>query len=113
MGGVWERLIRSARKILKTLVCEQLVTDEVLVTLMAEVEMILNDRPITSISDDPRDPEPLSPNKILLLTSNSSLPPGVFKPEDQYSKSWWRQAHYLANVFWRRWIREYLPKNGC
>ena len=29
--------------------------------------------------------------------------------EDLYSRRWWRQAQYLADVFWRRWISEYLP----
>ena len=27
-----------------------------------------------------------------------------------YVKRRWRQAQYLANVFWRRWIREYLTR---
>ena len=33
MGGVWERIIRSVRKILRVLLREQLVTGEVLRTL--------------------------------------------------------------------------------
>ena len=109
MGGIWERMIRSTRTILKSLVKEQLLSDEALYTFMTEVEKILNDRPITFVSNDSRDPEPLTPNKLLLLRSNSSVPPGIFTPEDKYNKRWWRQAQYLANVFWRRWVREYLP----
>ena len=27
---------------------------------------------------------------------------------DRYSKRW-RQAHLLANSFWKRWLSEYLP----
>ena len=60
------------------------VNDETLVTLMCEVEKILNDRPITPCSDDVREPEPLTPNKLLLLKGNSSLPPGVFDKRDGY-----------------------------
>ncbi|KAJ8035403.1 hypothetical protein HOLleu_22626 [Holothuria leucospilota] len=55
MGGVWERVIRSVRKILKNLRGEQIVNDEVLLTVMAEVESILNSRPLTQLSLDPRD----------------------------------------------------------
>ncbi|VDI68568.1 Hypothetical predicted protein [Mytilus galloprovincialis] len=109
MGGSWERLIRSTRTILKALVKEQLLNDEQLLTLMAEVEKILNDRPITPVSDDPNDPSVLTPNMLLLMKSNSCIPSGIFKKTDIYARRWWKQVQYLANVFWRRWIREYLP----
>lgn len=109
MGGVWERLIRSTRRILKSLLGEQVVSDEVLVTVMAEVESILNSRPLTKLSLDPRDEEPLSPNHLLLLRSNASVPPGVFESSDSYGRKRWCQAQYFANQFWGRWLREYLP----
>ena len=44
-GGIWERMIRSIRKILDALLKEQLVNDETLSTLLCEVERNLNDRP--------------------------------------------------------------------
>ena len=66
-GGVWERIIRSVRKILGALLKEQLVNDETLSTLLCEVEKILNDRPLTPVSDHPDDPETLTPSKLLLL----------------------------------------------
>ena len=27
-----------------------------------------------------------------------------------YCRRRWRQVQYLSNVFWRRWIKEYLPE---
>ena len=66
------------------------------------------DRPLTSSSDDPNDLEPLTPSHILLLRSNVSLPPGIFDRNDRNSVRRWRQAQYLANVFWRRWIKGYI-----
>ena len=107
-GGIWERMIRSVRKILGALLKEQLVNDETLSTLLCEVERILNDRPLTSLSDHPDDPEPLTPSKLLLLRPNSCIPPDVFKGHDKYSKRW-RQAQCLADSFWKRWMKEYLP----
>jgi len=108
-GGVWERCIRTVRKVAGALLKEQPLDDEGLLTLMCEVESIINGRPITKVSDDPKDLEALTPNHLLLLRAGPTLPPGAFTKEDNYSRRRWRQVQYLADVFWRRWIREYLP----
>ena len=76
---------------------------------MCEIESILNSRPLTTVSNDPYDLEPLTPNHLLLLKPNGSLPPGVFDKRDSHSRKQWRQVQYSANVFWSRWIKEYLP----
>ena len=95
-GGVWERCIRTVRKVMKALCKEQTLDDEGLLTLMCEVEAIVNGRPITKVSDDPRDPEALTPNHLLLLRSGPTLPPGVFGKGDMYSRRRWRQVQYLG-----------------
>lgn len=75
----------------------------------ARLKQFVNGRPLTKLSDDPRDLEPLTPNHLLLLRYGPKAPPGVFSKEDNYSSRRWRQVQYLANVFWRRWLQEYLP----
>ena len=109
-GGVWERCIRTVRKILSALLKQQTVDDECLHTFMCEVESIMNGRPLTKVSDDPNDLETLTSNHLLLLRPGPSLPPGVFDESDMYTKRRWRQAQYLSDVFWRRWLKEYLPE---
>ena len=49
-GGVWERLIRSVRKTLHGFLKQQRLNDEVLHTLLVEVENILNSQPLTKFS---------------------------------------------------------------
>jgi hypothetical protein len=109
MGGVWERMIQSVKKTLRGLMKDQVVSDETLRTLIVEVEGILNGRPLTSVSDLPNDLDVLTPNHLLLLRSNPNVPPGVFEKSDSYCKRRWRQVQYMADLFWKRWLKEYLP----
>ena len=37
------------------------------------------------------------------------MPLAVFRPSDNYGRRRWRQCQYFANLFWRRWLKEYLP----
>ena len=108
MGGVWERMIRSVRKILAVLLKEQTLTDETLLTLMCEVESTINSRPITVVSEDPNDMEPLTPNHLLLMRGPSTPVVNEVDQRDTYRKRW-KQVQYLGALFWRRWINEYLP----
>ena len=111
MNGIWERLIRSVRKSMRAILGNQnaLVGLETLRTVFAEVVTILNSRPLTPSSDDPSDFEPLTPNHFLLQRRNLALPPGLFVSEDLYRRKQWRQAQFLADCFWKRWMREYIP----
>ncbi|XP_056110281.1 uncharacterized protein LOC130087825 [Rhinichthys klamathensis goyatoka] len=110
MGGSWERMIGIAQRILDSMLLQSKVqlTHDVLCTLMAEVSAIINARPLLPISSDPDNPFILSPS--MLLTQKSCLipPPGDFLDKDLYTKQW-RQVQALANQFWTRWRREYLP----
>lgn len=108
-GGVWERIVRMIKKILSSVLRQQRLDDDGLHTVMCEAEAILNDRPITNLPDDPNDLEPLTPNHILLLKGKPSVPPGLFDQHDLYIKRRWKQVQYISDLFWKRWIREYLP----
>jgi len=61
-GGAWERLVQSAKRALKAVVGKQRVNDETLLTFMAEVESLMNGRPLTHVRTDYRDEEALTPN---------------------------------------------------
>ncbi|KAL7824725.1 hypothetical protein SRHO_G00327720 [Serrasalmus rhombeus] len=108
-GGVWERLIKSLKKILHSLFREQILDDDGLLTALCEVETIMNDCPLTTVSDDPLDLEPLTPNHLLRMKVQPVIPPGIFQSTDLYVRRRWKQVQYITDLFWKRWIREYLP----
>jgi len=110
MGGSWERMIRTVRQVLNGLFnIHTRLSDDMLDTLFCEVESIVNSRPITKVSDSIDDLEPLTPNHILLLRGCPPVSPGSFCDGDLFRRKW-RVVQQLADTFWRRWLREYLPE---
>ena len=105
-GGVWERLIRSVKDGLNRVTREQTMTDEVLSTLLIEVERILNNRPLVPFLGDNVDKLALRPSDILLMRNNGGILPEA-SIIDRYNRGW-RQAQQLASAFWKRWSDEYL-----
>ena len=84
---------------------------DVFVTVVTEVEGILNRRPITHVSSDPRDMDALSPADFLYpgVYAHSSvnvLPPAP--PGGETLRYSWKIARSLVDTFWRLWSREYV-----
>ena len=110
MGGIWERQIRSVRKVMSGLhACDVTLDDEAFHTLLCEIEYIINSSPLTTPSSDPNDLCALSPSNILTHKTSTFLPPpGVFQRHDVYCRKRWRKVQYLADQFWFRWRKEFL-----
>ena len=106
MGGAWERLIRSVKDILRHLVGDRLLTDEELASFMCEVEKIMNDRPLTRMGSDARDPTPLTPNHLLLMKGNSCAP----NTDANHVRRRWQIIQGIANRFYERFLSEYIPQ---
>ena len=111
MGGAWERAIGTVRKVLYGVLRENQVSldDDSLSTVFCEVENIVNSRPLTTVSNDPADLNPLSPNHVILGKSSVLLPP-ITQPQraDLYARKRWRRVQYLIGLFWSRWRKEFL-----
>jgi transposase InsO family protein len=118
MGGVWERLVGSVKRVLNNMMIKEAYTDETLMTFLCEAESILNKRPLTEISLDPEDPVTLTPYHFLNGWTGGSGDQEESTPEDlgvfdmkhdTLKRKSWRAAQALADEFWRRWVKEYLP----
>ena len=103
MGGAWEIMVKLTKRALKTVTNDRPMYEEVLRTFLVEVESTLNSRPLTSISDDYNDLQVLTPNHF--LTGKSTK----YFSSDINSRKRWKSVQALTNMFWTRFIKEYLP----
>ena len=68
--------------------------------LLTEVECVMNSRPLTVLSSDPEDLDPLTPNHIQTMKSRVVMPPPEnFQKADLYLRKRWKRVQYLSNVF--------------
>ena len=102
-GGVWERQIRTIRRVLDATLLDigsSQLDDELLSTLMAEASSIVNSRPIAAVPSDADVPMPLTPSMVLTFKKRPVTPrPGKFVSQDLYALRRWRWIQYLADQF--------------
>ena len=108
-GGIWERLIKSLKRILQSLINGTVYIDQFR-TLLAVAAGIMNRRPLTRCSDDPSDLMPLTPMSFLcpgtIVLSNSVLPPTPLTGSElRRSKDTIRP---FCDALWKRFRTEYI-----
>jgi transposase InsO family protein len=116
-GGFWERLIGLTKTVLKKVLGRTHVTLSSLQTIIVEIEAVLNDRPLTHVSSDIEDEEPLTPSHLLYGRRITSLPHPIVEDDEiddptfgnisEITKRAQIQALILQH-FWSRWKAEYL-----
>ena len=112
MCGVWERQIRSARNILSSLMKTDgaSLDEESLNTMFAEVEGIVNPRPlVVKTINNVNKQAALSPRHIITMKSKVVMhPPSMFGTPNLYCRKRWRRVHHISNEFWSCWRKEFL-----
>lgn len=109
MSGAMESMVKVTKRALKAIIKDRTFTDESLYTVMTEVESIVNSRPLTSVSDSIDDYEALTPNHFLLGRRSNNVPIINNEEVDVTLRSKWKSVQAATNMFWSRWLREYLP----
>ena len=117
-GGVYERMVKSTKRCLKKTVGRKSLTHDELLTLVTEVEAVLNSRPISYVSSEDTE-EPLTPSHLITGHRILSLPDTTVVGEEEdpgyeptRSHLTRRMSHLavLKERFWRRWRQEYLQE---
>ncbi|XP_055613091.1 uncharacterized protein LOC129759623 [Uranotaenia lowii] len=109
-GGLWEAAVRSAKKHLLKVLGENPIPFEDMTTLLVQVENCLNSRPITALTDDPDNLEPLTPGHFLIGEPFQQLPDRSYRevPMNRLNQSQTLQKR--LQHFWDRWRVEYLTQ---
>ena len=104
-----EALIKIAKEYLKVLVENRLLHEDALHTLSLETESIVNSRPLTSLSDDIDDLEPLTLNHFLIGRSSPNTNFANITEKNVNSRTKWKLVQAVTSMYWKHWIKEYLP----
>ncbi len=109
-GGLWEAGIKSTKFHLKRVVGNLTLSFEEMITVLAQIEAILNSRPLCSVSSDPSDLECLTPGHFLIGQPLTSYPEKDISNIPENRLSFWQLCSRIKQNFWDRWSREYLSR---
>ena len=106
--GVFESLIKVAKKSLKAIVGNSGLNDDELQTALKEVEALMNLRPLSYEGTDPHDEPVLTPSHFLIRQLGGQLAPQVTDEIAFNPRRRWRLVQGLVKTFWKRWREEFL-----
>ncbi|XP_072380728.1 uncharacterized protein [Diabrotica undecimpunctata] len=109
-GGLWEAAVKSMKHHLKRTLLNSILTYEEFLTLIIQIEGILNSRPLYAISDDPNDYEPLTPSHFLLGHPITSLPSLDLLEVAENRITRLQAVQRLQQQFWNRFSKEYISQ---
>ncbi|XP_057379622.1 uncharacterized protein LOC130701716 [Daphnia carinata] len=117
-GGFWERLVGLTKEALKKMLGRTRLKFNEFRIIVAEIETILNDRPLTYVSSDLRDPQALTPSHLLYGDRLTRFPYDPATDEELLDPTFGEKPSHLLNMFsrrqrilksfWKRWQRDYL-----
>ncbi|XP_022160979.1 uncharacterized protein LOC111027070 [Myzus persicae] len=109
-GGLWEAGIKSMKYLLRRVLGDAHLTYEELLTILTRAEACLNSRPLTPISSDPNDLNPLAPSHFLIGDSLNAIPEidETSVPVNRLKR--WRRVSQYSQHLWKRWSSEYLSQ---
>lgn len=115
MGGFYERLIGVVKNCIRKVLYKKRITEDELMTILTEVEMRVNNRPITYMSDDLDSISPLTPSHLLYGRRLNPMPTDVEDKEQDPdyidTKVLNKRYSYLCKILkhWEKvWHTEYL-----
>ncbi|GFV23771.1 integrase catalytic domain-containing protein [Trichonephila clavipes] len=107
-GGLWEAGVKSFKFYLKRAVGNLKLTLEEFLTIITQIEGILNSRPITPLSEDIDDLEVLTPGHFLIGRPITSISEPNLLDKTENTLSRWQKLTKIVQHIWTKWSRDYL-----
>lgn len=107
-GGLWEAAIKSTKRHLNKVLGAQILSFEEFSTLLAQIEAVLNSRPLCALSTDPNDFEVLTPGHFLIHRPLNAVPAPDLTDIPISRIKRLKLVDLLHQSFWKRWNQEYL-----
>lgn len=109
--GIWEAGVKSAKYHIRRVTGNSNLTFEEISTLFAQVEAILNSRPLCPLSSCPNDLLSLSPGHFLIGRPLTALPSlALESKKDTNQRKRYERLETIRHHFWLRWQKEYLAE---
>ncbi|XP_025831267.1 uncharacterized protein LOC112904716 [Agrilus planipennis] len=109
-GGLWEAGVKAVKYHLKRVAGNALLTYEEYYTLLTQIEAVLNSRPLSPISNDPNDLNPLTPSHFLIGRKLSSIPEPSLLETKENRLTKYEHIQKIRQHFWKRWSKEYISE---
>ncbi|XP_072400667.1 uncharacterized protein [Diabrotica undecimpunctata] len=109
-GGIWEAGVKSTKFHLKRILGQIPLSYEDFVTVLHQVEACLNSQPLSQISNDPNDPQSLTPAHFLIGERITALPDHDYSAIKENSLSKSQRLQRIIQNFWKRWSKEYISE---
>ncbi|KAL0861062.1 hypothetical protein ABMA27_009574 [Loxostege sticticalis] len=109
-GGIFEAGVKSAKYHAKRVIGNSHLTFEEISTLFAQIESILNSRPLYPLSSSPNDLSSLTPGHFLIGRPLTSLPTRNLNDVKEHSLKRYARLEQIRQHFWSRWSKEYISE---
>ncbi|XP_072403050.1 uncharacterized protein [Diabrotica undecimpunctata] len=107
-GGIWEAGIKSMKVHLRRTMKNNLLIFEEFQTLLVQVESVLNSRPLSPLSSNPNDFNPITPAHFLIGRPFTSLPEPDLTDISTNRLSRYQHLQMMHQHIWHRWSKEYM-----
>ena len=107
-GGLWEATVKLVKRHLLHITKNVNFTFEELTTIFAQIEAIINSRPLIPLSSDPNDFTYLSPAHFLIGNSLMAVPESNLQDITMNKLNHYQRIQQIQQHFWSKWSKDYL-----
>lgn len=105
LNGLVERMVKSVKSSLRKVFAQTTLTFRQLSIILAEVESIVNSRPLSPVSED--NPVPITPFQLIYGRKFETLPVQTNSKDLTFDTMWLKRKN-LMNSYWKSFKNEYL-----